>query len=317
MTTNRPELSVIIVSYNTKQLTLECLRSLYEQTRKIDFETIVVDNASADGSAQAVTAEAPQVRLIALEKNIGFAAANNLAAKYTQGQYLLLLNPDTVIRNNAVEKLLTFARANRRAGIWGGRTIFGDGSLNPTCCYNKMTPWSLFCRAFGLSALFNRWEFFNPEDLGGWQYNSVRQVDIITGCFMLVKRPLWDDLAGFDPLFFMYGEEVDFCLRAADKGFRPLFTPEAEIVHYGGVSEPNDAVRSPKLFKAKTTLIRLHWPKLFAGFGVAMLRTWVAVRAAFFAVAGLVMRKRFRAQKEKWLKLWQSRKKWITRSTQK
>jgi len=129
------DLSVIIVSYNTRDLTIKCLQSLYSETSGISFETIVVDNASTDNSACDVAKEFPQVRLIALKENRGFAKANNLACKSAGGAYLLLLNPDTVIINNAVEKILVFARQDQKAGIWGGRTIFPDGSLNPTSCY--------------------------------------------------------------------------------------------------------------------------------------------------------------------------------------
>jgi len=132
-----PDVSIIIVSFNTRELTLDCLRSVYEQTGDVTFEVFVVDNASTDGSAEAIAAAFPQVHLIANHENRGFAAANNQAAQYASGEWLLLLNPDTVVLNRAVDRLVAFARRavaeDAACGIFGGRTIFANGRLNPTC----------------------------------------------------------------------------------------------------------------------------------------------------------------------------------------
>lgn len=304
------ELSVIIVSYNTRKLTLECLESLYKETTNVNFETILVDNASEDDSVSAVAKEYPQVRLIALKENIGFARANNLASESACGKYLLLLNPDTVIINNAVEEILVFARQNPKAGIWGGRTIFPDGSLNPTCCYGEMTPWSLFCRAIGLAAIFPNFTLFNPECFGSWQYDFVREVDIVTGCFMLIKTSAWKQLGGFDPLFFMYGEEVNFCLRARKLGYKPMFNPAAQIIHYGGASEISHMNRWEKVFRAKATIIRLHWPRRSIGFGIGMLLVWAASRVVIMRTLSALTPKRFIIQREKWTQVWRKRKEW-------
>src|SRR5690606_2943956 len=111
------------------------------------------------------------------------------------------------------------------------------GSLNPTSCWGRSTPWSEFCHAVGLSAAFRGSRLLNPEGLGSWRRDSVREVDIVTGCFLLLPRALWERLGGFHPDFFMYGEEADLCLRARRLGVRPIITPEATIVHYGGRSE--------------------------------------------------------------------------------
>ena len=304
------ELSVIIVSYNTRTLSLECLESLYKETTNVKFETILVDNASEDDSVSAVAEEYPQVHVIALKENIGFARANNLASESACGRYLLLLNPDTVIINNAVEKILVFARQNQEAGIWGGRTIFPDGSLNPTSCYGEMTPWSLFCRAIGLTAIFPNFTLFNPECFGSWNYDSVREVDIVTGCFMLIRTSIWNQLGGFDPLFFMFGEEVNFCLRARTLGYKPKFNPAAQIIHYGGASEKVKLNRWEKVFRAKATIIRLHWPRKSVGFGIGMLLLWAASRVAIMKILSALAPKKFITQREKWTQIWRKRKKW-------
>ena len=230
-------LTVIVVSYNTQQMTLDCLKSIYAQTKKIKFNVIVVDNNSRDDSAKLIAKEFPHVQLISLSENIGFSKANNLAATNIKNKYILLLNPDTVVLNNAIEKLVDFAEQHPNSGIWGGKTLNADYSLNPTSCWGKMSVWSLLCRALFLSSLFPKSELFNPESYGNWQRNTVREIDIVTGCFLLIKSNLWHQLKGFDNDFFMYGEEADLCLRAKKLGYQPLFTPEAEIVHYDGASE--------------------------------------------------------------------------------
>lgn len=208
------DVSILIISYNTRELTLACLESVYAQTAGVSFEVIVVDNASIDGSAAAVAERFPQCRLVALEKNVGFAGGNNLAAKHATGRYLLLLNPDTVVLENAAGRAVRFADEHADAGIVGGRTFFGDGSLNRNSCHGAPTPWSLFCMGTGLSSLLRRSGWFNPEGLGSWKRDSVRSVDAVTGCFLLIRRELWEKLGGFDESFFMYGEDTDLCQRA-------------------------------------------------------------------------------------------------------
>src|SRR5689334_3297229 len=232
----RPRVSIIIVSYNTREMTLECLRSIVRETQEA-FEIIVVDNRSTDGSADAIAAEFPHIDLRRPDKNLGFARANNVAALEAQGDFILLLNPDTVVLDRAIDRLLAFADANPSAGIWGGRTLYGDRTLNPSSCWGRMTLWSLCCSSIGLTAAMKSHEFFNPEGYGAWQRDSVRQVDIVTGCLLLIRRTLWQELRGFDPTYFMYGEEADLCLRAAKRGARPMLTPEATIIHYGSASD--------------------------------------------------------------------------------
>ena len=165
----RVEVSIIVVSYNTRAMTLAALDSVAAQTKTVTYEVIVVDNASSDGSAAAIAAHPAKPRLIALNENICFARANNLAADEARGAYVLLLNSDTVVLDGAIDKLVAFARNNRRAMIWGGRTVFADGSLNPGSCWGRLSPWNLICRISGLTSIFPRSELFNGESIGCWQ----------------------------------------------------------------------------------------------------------------------------------------------------
>ena len=189
------------------------------------MRVVVLDNASDDGSADAVAAAFPQVELIRSPDNLGFARANNVIAETAATEWLLLLNSDTEVLPGAIDELLAFARANPAHGIYGGRTLFPDGSLNRGSCYDRLTPWSAFCHATGLVAAFRDSALFDTENIGGWARDSVREVDIVSGCFFLIRTALWRELGGFDPRFFMYGEEVDLCHRARARGWRPVVTP--------------------------------------------------------------------------------------------
>lgn len=254
-----PRISIIVVSYNTREMTLACLRSVCTQTSQ-PFELIVVDNASSDGSAAAIAREFPDILLLAEKTNHGFAKANNIAADHAVGEYILLLNPDTVVLECAVDRLLAFAKRNPEARIWGGRTVFGDLSLNPASCWGRMTFWSLTSQTLGLSSIFRRSMLFNPEGYGGWARDNERRVDIVSGCFLMIKRDFWTRLRGFDLSFVMYGEEADLCLRAGTHGAQPMITPEAQIVHYAGASERIRSDKMIRLLKAKLLLIRRHFP---------------------------------------------------------
>ncbi|WP_172331457.1 glycosyltransferase family 2 protein [Mangrovicoccus sp. HB161399] len=306
-----PELTVIVVSYNTRELTLKCLETLHAQTRQTRFRTVVWDNASQDGSAAAIAAAFPQVELVASPENLGFARANNIAAAEARTEWLLLLNPDTEVHDGAVDRLLAFSRANPQAGITGGRTVFPDGSLNIASCWMKITPWSAFCQATGLSALFRGSELFNPEGMGNWARNSVRQVDIVVGCFLMIRRTLWEELGGFDLKYFMYGEEADLCLRAAAKGYRPMITPEAEIMHLVGASYSKRAEKMARVAKARATLIRDHWPRALVSLGLGLMWVWAAGRRAATGGLALLPGGRFDAAAGKWRHVWQARHDWL------
>ncbi|MFO8127101.1 glycosyltransferase family 2 protein, partial [Yoonia sp.] len=253
-----PEVSVIVISYNTRDMTLACLASIYAQTSGY-FEVVVVDNASTDGSAEAIAAQFPQVTLIAESINHGFAAAHHVAVPHCRAPWLLLLNPDTVVLDGALDKLMAFRRQRPEAGIWGGRTVFADGRLNPASCWRRQTLWSLVCRASGLATIFPGSAVFNPEAYGSWPRDTVREVDIVTGCFFLIARETWDRLGGFDPVFVMYGEEADLCLRARRIGLRPAITSEAVIIHHGGASEKVRADKLVRLLRAKAELVKRHF----------------------------------------------------------
>jgi len=310
--TGAPDLSIIIVSYNTREMTLDCLRSVVDQTRDTSYEIILVDNASRDGSAAAVAEAFPQVILLAERVNHGFAGGNNLAVGHARGRHVLLLNPDTVVLDGALDKLMAFARRTPQARIWGGRTLYGDGRLNPTNCWRRMSLGTLLTRTLGLERVFPGSRIFNAEGYGGWARDSEREVDIVTGCLFLIERDFWNELGGFDLSYVMYGEEADLCLRARALGARPRITPEAEIIHYVGASSTVRSRKHVMLLKAKVTLVQRTFPAWQRPLGRALLAAWPASRLASASVLAAVTRKpRWRAARDGWAEVWARRGEWL------
>ena len=306
------DLSIIVVSFNTLKMTLECLRSIYAETLDTKFEVIVVDNNSLDGSADVIRSEFSEVKLIALKENIGFARANNLAVDQAHGRKILLLNPDTVVIARAIDHLIAFANETPAHQLWGGRTLNSDGSLNASSCWRRMSLWNLACFTFGLCRLAPNSPFFNSESYGGWDRNTVRHVDIVTGCFLMIDRILWEKLRGFDPDFFMYAEDADLCHRARRAGARPAITPTAAIIHHGSKSEASEVAKRTKLFRGKITLMKRHWSPLAQRLGrtlfllVPLLR-WPAYRL----LARITGEPRFDAISNDWRTIWRGRRQWI------
>lgn len=307
-----PALSILIVSYNTREMTLACLASIAAETPDLDCEVIVFDNASTDGSVGAIAAAHSGVRLIAHPENIGFARANNLAAKEAKGKQILLLNPDTVVLDRAVERLVSFSAEHPDALIWGGRTIFADGRLNPTSSYAAPTLWSLTCFALTLGRLAPGSAWLNPEFTSLRHDGEERDVDIVTGCFLLIGRETWEQLGGFDPDYFLYGEETDLCLRAKVLGARPRITPKATIVHHVGAAAAARADKIERGFQGKVTLAVKHWGPVRATLARGLLRLTVLMRWWGYALAARLRRRdAHRTAAAEWREAWARRATWL------
>ena len=303
-------LSVIVVSYNTRDLTLTALRSLYDNA-DYPFELIVLDNASDDGSATAVEHAFPSARLIQSSRNLGFAGANNEAVRYATGEALLLLNPDTEVLPGAIRRLMALRAAHPDAGIWGGSTVYADGTPNRSSCWRRQTLWSLLVQATGLSSLARRSQWLNPErvlDLAG---QKPIPVDIVSGCMLLVNRALFQRLGGFSPGFFMYGEDADLCLRAQEEGANPLVEPGACIVHHGGASERVRAEKLVRLITAKATLIHVHFPGGRKRVGLVLLAAWPLSRMLAHRLLTALGFTRYREQAQAWTRVWGQRREWL------
>lgn len=312
-----PDLSIVIVSYNTADMTIAALQSVFDTSAGVNFELLVCDNESPDGSAdkiEAVFADelGGRLKLVRSGGNLGFGRANNLMAEQARGQHILLLNPDTIVLPGALQNLLAFAAHTPAARIWGGRTYDGTRKLDPSSIWARMSVWTVFCYAFGLQKMFPSSALFNSEAYGGFDRLSEREVDIITGCYLLIDTDLWRALGGFDARFFMYAEEADLCLRARTFGARPRFTPTSEIVHFGGASEQVYSGKMVKLFAGKMTLAEKHWPGWQLVLAKALMASAVWLRAIAVAPLGaLTGRARWKKAGAEWRVVWQRRKDWI------
>lgn len=313
----KPDISIIVVSYNTADMTIAALKSVFDTSKGVNFELLVCDNESPDGSAGKIEAALPsdlgtRLKLIRSGQNLGFGRANNLMAQSAQGRRILLLNPDTIVLPGALQNLLAFADRTPAARIWGGRTYDGEGRLDPSSIWARMSVWTVFCYTFGLQKVFPTSSLFNSEAYGGFDRQSEREVDIITGCYLLIDTDLWRDLGGFDARFFMYAEEADLCLRARKFGARPRFTPTSEIVHFGGASEQVYSGKMVKLLAGKMTLAEKHWAswQLQLAKGLMMIAVWL--RATTVPPLGVLTgRPRWKKAGAEWRTIWQRRRDWI------
>ena len=237
---------MIVVNWNTHDYLALCLASIVSdrgvvltddsgaavQPGEIRAEVIVVDNASDDGSAAMVAANFPQVHLLVNGRNLGFAAANNQAIAQARGRVLFLLNPDAYLRPGALQSLVNFLDMNPQAAAVGPNVLNPDGSWQ-AAVFRFPSLWDLACEAVFLSVLLPHSRLFARKEIGGFQRNHVREVDWIQGCALAIRREVWDAVGPFDEGYWMYVEELDWCRRASQQGYRLYFTPAAQVVHYG------------------------------------------------------------------------------------
>jgi N-acetylglucosaminyl-diphospho-decaprenol L-rhamnosyltransferase len=291
--TTEPIVTVVIVNYNTRDETTACVRSLYATTA-LPFELVIVDNGSTDGSADALAAAFPEAIVDAAGENLGFAAGVNRGVAAGRAPWVVLLNPDTVVLPGAIDSLVDFAHERPAHGLYGGRTLRPDGTTDPSSCWGEMTLWSLFTFATGLSTAFKRSTIFDPESLGTWERDSVREVPIITGCLLLTARETWATLRGMDERFFLYGEDADFSRRALAEGLRPVIVPDAVIVHAVGGSTSSSGLKMSMVMAGKATVLHAGWSPARRRAGIALLQ------------AGALLRSRSAT----WRTVWRRRRDW-------
>lgn len=248
------DVSIILVSYNTKDLTRDCLNSVYEQTKDIEFEIFVVDNNSHDGSPEMIEKEFPNVRLIKNPDNKGFGAANNIAIRESKAKYVFCLNTDTILLNNAVKILYDYMESNPDAGACGGQLFDKNMGLMDSAG-NYPTFWRTIFTYLGLRKLFpNIWEnYLTPAKK--CTYEEPTPVQSIIGADLFLRKSVLDEIGLFDENIFMYGEESDLCFRITRSGRNVMFVPDSKIIHIEGGSSQNLA----KQKIIKTSL--LYWYK--------------------------------------------------------
>lgn len=231
------DLSVIIVSYNTKQLLDDCLQSLQAAIApEGGMEIVVVDNASQDGSQVLVREQYPDVKLVENEDNLGFSAANNRGTAVSQGKYVLFLNSDTVVSPRAIIEPLTYLQSNPDVGALTTKLLYPNGERDPDNHRGFPTPWNAICHFSGLSRLFPENPTFNDYFQSYKDFDVTHDVPVIAGSYMMMPAALCQQLGGWDETYFFYGEDIDFCYRIHQAGYRIVYYAEVEVLHYKGAS---------------------------------------------------------------------------------
>lgn len=270
------EVSIVLVTYNCADWLGRCVGALPAALRGRTAQIVVVDNASHDDSA-ALAARYEHVLLIRNDENVGFATAVNQGVDASSARWVLLLNPDTEPSAGSIDSLMSFADAHPSNLIYGGRTLTEDGRVDPHSCWGLQTVWSAVCFGLGLNTVFAKNRVFDPESLGTWQRDSTREVGMVSGCLLLVRRETWEVLGGLDEQFFVYGEDADFNARARRMGARPIITPTAQIVHAKAVSSAESHL--PLLLAGKITYARKHFSPVNSQLVIVLLRNGTALRA--------------------------------------
>ena len=227
------KLSISLVNTNNRDLLRECLKSLYEQDHGVTFEVVLVDNISTDGSVEMVQSEFPQVKVMVNTKRMGFAANHNQAIQECKADYILVFNEDTIVKPGALKAMTDYLDTHSDTGAVGCRLENPDGTLQRSC-YKFPTPWRKVAENLLLTAAFPN----NPivGDYRGWNHDEVREVDMVIGAVLMVRRAVIEKTGLLDEGFFIYSEETDWCLRMHKDGFKVAFVPNGTIVHYGGQS---------------------------------------------------------------------------------
>jgi GT2 family glycosyltransferase len=255
-------LSVIIVNYNVRQFLENALASIERALEGIDGEVFVVDNDSADGSADMVKAKFPRVCLIESSENAGFARANNIALRRARGEFILLINPDTVVQEDTFRVMLGFFRDVPDAGLAGCKILNPDGSFQLPCRRSFPTPWVAFTKIFGLSTLFPKSRIFGRYNLTYLDEDETYRVEALGGAFMMVRREAYAKVGGLDESFFMYGEDLDWCYRIAKAGFGVYYVHATKIIHFKGESTKRSDIDEIRLFyQAMQLFVRKHFSK--------------------------------------------------------
>lgn len=287
-----PDLSVIIVNWNTQAMLRDCLESLFGSGAGARLETFVVDNGSTDGSPEMVAREFPEVRLIRNATNTGFAAANNQALRLAQGRHVLLLNSDTLVHPGVIDASIAYLDENPHVGVMGCRVLNADGTVQATCSQfptlaNLVLLTTGLFKVPGLS-LAQRYR------MDEWQRDGERDVEVVSGCYLMARRAATGAVGLLDEDFFFFGEETDWCRRFLAHGYAVRFAPVGTITHFGGGSSNSlNSKRDLMLSEATVRLHRKHGGLAAAAAAWAILLVFNASRYAYWSARSLVRRSGF------------------------
>jgi GT2 family glycosyltransferase len=291
------DVSILIVNWNAKNYLRNCLRSIIEQTRAYTYEIIVADNDSDDGSQEMLRTEFPSVRTIFNDSNPGFAGGNNQCMELARGRYVLLINPDTLVLDGAIDTCIEYADSLRdtKVGVLGCQVWEDEDTIQKTC-FMFPSPLNTLLTMSGMTRRFTKSKFLSRSEMRWWDRRDEREVDVVSGTFMLVRRDALEEVGPMDDSYFMYAEEADWCYRFREHGWSSLFTPRARIMHLegGGKSTQRDDLVSANMYvQLQKSLLRFHrknrglvsWLLAKSVYAVVM-----PLRAAVFGVLAVIAR---------------------------
>jgi GT2 family glycosyltransferase len=255
-------IAVIIISFNVEKLLKECIESVYRETKNARFDIWVIDNHSRDDSVRMLKRDFPQIHLIENADNVGFTRANNQAIRQCRSDYVLLLNPDTLIQDGAIDRMVQFMDEHPDVGVSGCRVLNEDGSLQLACRRSIPSPSVAFFRLTGLSRLFPHSQRMAKYNLTYLDPAKSHEVDAVSGAFLLIRRQTMDQIGLLDETFWIYGEDIDWCIRAKKAGWQVMYYPDAHILHYKGVGcSTNSRKTSYEFYRAMYLFYRKHFAK--------------------------------------------------------
>lgn len=285
------KLSIIIVNYNVKYFLEQCLYSVRKASKGIALEVIVVDNNSVDGSVEMLKDKFKDITLIENRKNTGFSVANNQGIAVSKGEYVLLLNPDTVVQEDTFEKIIGFMDEHPEAGGLGVKMIDGKGHFLPESKRGLPTPMVAFFKIFGLARLFPKSKLFGKYHLGYLSNDETHEVDVLAGAFMLMRKEALEKVGVLDETFFMYGEDIDLSYRIQLGGYKNYYFPDTSIIHYKGESTKKSSVNYVFVFyNAMIIFAKKHFSKNNAQVFSFLINIAVYVRAGFAIISRMLSR---------------------------
>ena len=306
----QPDLSILIVNWNSASFLRKCLASIYTNTKAVEFEVIVIDNASYDGCGEMLRAEFPTARFIQNEENLGFARANNVAFQHSRGRHVLFLNPDTEVVGAAIEKILRFIDCTPDAGIVGCKLLNSDLTLQTSCIQafptilNQVLDAEVLRRMFPRSRLWGMRALFDDS-------SEIAEVEAVSGACLLIRRAVFDSAGGFNTNYFMYSEDVDLCYQSRRAGWKNYFLGDAVVIHHGGGSTAANAANHSAAVvyhESKHKFFRMHRGAYYAAayrtamFAAAIVRL-IALGTAVLLAAGAYRREALSQSAAKWRRI--------------
>jgi GT2 family glycosyltransferase len=285
------DLSIIIVSYNTKEFLKGCIESIYKTTKNLKFEIIVVDNASSDATVQLLEKlKTENFKFIANKENMGFSKANNIGVKQASGKYLLFLNPDIVVHADTMEGMVKFMENHEDGGAATCKVVMPNGQIDDASHRGFPTPWNSFSHFFGLAKVFGKRKLFGGYNLKHLNLLDMHEVEALAGAFMIVRREAGEQVGWWDEDYFFYGEDLDFCYMLKQSGWKIYYVPDYSVLHYKGVSHglkkiSKDITTATKETKKRTTIARFKAMRIFYKKHYEEKYPWIVTRLVYLGIS--------------------------------